>query len=64
MPGVCFKNGFADPSCRSAEAEQAAEKVSEGEKNIPRRLKPFSNCGIYGTSKLVPFQNSEFFRSL
>ena len=47
-----------------ARAKQVAEKVAKGNKTIPQRLKPNSICGIYGTSKLVPFQIRGFFRSL
>jgi len=45
-------------------AKQAAEKVAEGKKTIPQRLKPHSICGTYGTAKAVPFQAIDFFRSL
>ncbi len=31
---------------------------------IPQRLKPRSFCEVCGTSKLVPFQNGEFFSKL
>jgi hypothetical protein len=31
---------------------------------IPQGLKPSLFCGTYGTTKVEPFQSSEFFRSL
>ncbi len=45
-------------------AEDAAEKVMDGGKGIPQRLKP----GIFGepngTAEAVPLQSGEFFRKL
>jgi len=35
-------------------AERAAEKVTNAEKSIFRRLKPHSICSVYGTTKVVP----------
>jgi hypothetical protein len=32
------------------------------EEFIPQRLKPDLFCGLYGTSKLVPFQSCDLFR--
>jgi hypothetical protein len=32
--------------------------------NIPQGLKPIVFSATYGTTKVVPFQNIEFFRSL
>jgi hypothetical protein len=58
----------AERSPRELWALQAAEKggiPGKWAKNIPPGLKPtVFLSATYGTTKVVPFQNIEFFRSL
>jgi hypothetical protein len=35
-------------------SSQVTEKVANGQKPIPQRLKPNSICSTYGTTKVMP----------
>jgi hypothetical protein len=38
-------------------ASEAEKGAGLRARNVPQRLKPGSPCRVYGTSKVVPFQN-------
>jgi hypothetical protein len=44
-------------SAWTSSARQHIPGVAKWNETVPQRLKPNSICGIYGTTKVVPFQN-------